>query len=152
MAIALKAEEQELVSEEVAAYAASLASDEARARFEPLLDAVRSGELPEHVLEPLGQVLELGLQSGRIRRVHRALGEQTLLRLYARTPAGAARAEAVADLNHALGQLEGHTIESVRVHPRTPGTYLLMVTTDQCEMTLSFSPDGAGVEAVALGI
>ena len=152
MPLTLKAEEQELLREEVVAFTASLPEAEARARYQALLAAVEAGEVPDDALPALGTVLEAGLQTGRIRKLHRAPGEQALLRLFGKTPAGEAHAAALADLNKALQQLEGQEIESVRVHARLPGTYLLMISTDACEITLRFAPDGAGVESVSVGV
>ena len=152
MPIELKAEEQELLQEELSAVAGLVSEVEDRARYDELAAAVEAGTLPDEALEPIGTLLELGLQTGRIRKLHRASGEQTLLRLYGRTPAGKAQADATAEVNRALQQLDGQEIESVRVHTRVPGTYLVMIGTDALEITLRFSPDGAGVESVAVGV
>jgi hypothetical protein len=152
MPIELKAEEQELLAEELAAVAGLVAEVEDRARYEELAAAVEAGVLPDEALEPIGTLLEVGLQTGRIRKLHRASGEQALLRLFGRTPAGKAQAEATAEVNRALQQLDGQEIESVRVHARVPGTHLVMISTDAMEITLRFSPDGAGVESVAVGV
>ena len=152
MSVKLTAEEQELLREEVAAFAAALPDAEARARYDALLAAVEAGDLPDETLEPLGSLLDIGLQTGRIRKVHRAAAEQKLLRLFGKTPAGAAFTQATADVNTALEQLAGQELESVRVFGRRPGDYLVMISTDRCEITLHFTPDGAGVESVAVGV
>jgi hypothetical protein len=152
MPVTLKPEERELLHEEIAAFAAATADTEAREEYSGLLAAVDSGELPDAALGLLGEVLEVGLQTGRIRKIHRAVGEQTLLRIFHKTPAGEAHTEALNHLNAALAQLQGQQIETVRALARLPGTYLLMISTNDCEMTLRFSPDGAGVESVAVGV
>jgi hypothetical protein len=150
MPVTLNAEQQELLHEEVSAFLALL-SDEARPRYQSLADAVQEGVLPDETLEPVGNLLEAGLQTGRIRAMHRASGEQALLRLFGQTPAGKALADLTSDVNKALAQLAEQQIESMRVVTRVPGTYLLQITTDSHEMTLRFGPDGPGVESVALG-
>src|SRR5687768_12302062 len=71
MPVTLKPEEQELLGEEVSAFLALL-SDEGRSRYEPLASAVKEGVLPDETLEPVGNLLEAGLQTGRIRAMHRA--------------------------------------------------------------------------------
>ena len=152
MPLSLKGEELDLLYEEVTAFVNAAPDAETRAAYQPLLDAIQGGEVPDEALEALGGILEVGLQTGRIRKIHRALGEQTLLRLFHKTPAGEAHTKGLADLNNALSQLEGHTIESVRVVARVPGVYLAMISTDKCEMTLRFTPDDAGVESVAVGV
>jgi hypothetical protein len=150
MAIDLKPDEQELLQFELSAFL-PLLTDAARPRYEALSEAVAQGVLPDEGLEPVGDLLEVGFQTGRIRKLHRAPGEQALLRLFEKTPAGQALSKQTADLNTALGQLAGQTVESLRVLTRVPGVYLLQVATDTCTLTLRFSPDGAGVESVALG-
>jgi hypothetical protein len=152
MAITLGPEEQELLREELAAFGALLPDAAARARYDAAAAAVEAGELPDEALEPIGNLLEVGLQTGRIRKLHRAAGEQALLRLFGKTPAGQALAAATAEVNNALQQLDGQTIESVRVHTRVPGTHLLMISTDACEVTLRFAPDGVAVESIAVGV
>ncbi|MGH2355453.1 MAG: hypothetical protein ACRDI2_00210 [Chloroflexota bacterium] len=152
MPVTLKPEEQELLREELLAFAASLPEGEAPARYAEVAAAVEAGELPDETLGPIGSLLEVGLQTGHGRRLHRAAGEQALLRLFGKTPAGQALAEATADVNKALQQLEGQTIETARVLTRVPGTHLLMLSTDACEITLRFSPDGVGVESIAVGV
>src|SRR5437867_3808941 len=109
MPLTLKGEERELLQEEVAAFVAAIPDADTRVAYQPLLDAIQGGEVPDAALDALGGILEVGLQTGRIRKIHRALGEQTLLRLYHKTPAGEAQTKGLADLDKALGQLEGHT-------------------------------------------
>lgn len=150
--IRLTAEVQELLREELRAFAAALPPGEVPAEHNAIATAVEAGELPDAVLGPLGTLLEVGLQTGHIRKLHRAPGEQALLRLFGLTPAGQAQAKATAEVNAALGQLEGQAIESLHVLTRVPGTHLLQIGTDACEITLRFSPDGVGVESVAVGV
>jgi hypothetical protein len=152
MPIQLTPDIQELLLEEVKAFGASIPPEERPAGFDTLQQAVQQGEIPDALLGPVGNLLEVGLQTGRIREFHRAPGEQALLRLYGQTPNGKAHAKAVSEVNAALEQLGGQEVESVRVVMRVPGTYLLQIGTDACEITLRFSPDGAGVESVAVGV
>ena len=151
MPLDLKTDEQELLQEEVTAFL-DLLTDEARPRYAAIAESVRAGSLPDDALGPVGDLLEVGLQTGRIRKLHRASGEQALLRLFGKTPAGQAQAEQTADVNRALAQLAGQEIESARVITRIPGTHLLNLVTDGAEITLRFGPDGIAVESVALGL
>jgi hypothetical protein len=152
MPIQLKPDVQELLLEELRAFAATVPADERPAGYADLVAAVEAGELPDAFLGAIGNLLEVGLQTGRIRHFHRAPGEQALLRLFGQTPNGQAHAQGVAEVNAALERLAGQEIESMRVVMRVPGTYLLQIGTDDCEMTLRFGPDGAGVESVAVGV
>jgi hypothetical protein len=152
MAVQVKPDVQELLLEELKAFAASIPDQERPAGFGALQGAVEQGEIPDSLLGPVGNLLEVGLQTGRIRQFHRAPGEQALLRLFAQTPNGQAHARAVAEVNSALERLAGQEVESLRVVMRVPGSYLLQIGTDACEITLRFTPDGAGVESVAVGV
>jgi hypothetical protein len=152
MAIALKPDDQELLREEVGALLQALPDEAVRARYAPLAAGVEAGALPDETLDAAGELLELGLQSGRIRRQHRANGEQALLRLFNQTPAGQAMAQQTADVNKALAQLDGQEIESVRLLMRVPGVFLLQIGTDSLELTLRLGPDGAAVESVGVGL
>src|SRR5919197_1637115 len=106
MPVTLKPEEQELLREELAAFAGLLTEADARARYAEVAAAVEAGELPDEALGPIGSLLEVGLQTGRIRKLHRAAGEQALLRLFGKTPAGQALAASTAEVNNALKQLD----------------------------------------------
>ena len=121
MAVQLKPDVQELLLEELKAFAASIPDQERPAGFGALQGAVEQGELPNSLLGPVGNLLEVGLQTGRIRQFHRAPGEQALLRLFAQTPNGQAHARAVAEVNSALERLAGQEVESLRVVMRVPG-------------------------------
>ncbi len=80
--------EQELLEQEINALGQLLRDPAARARYTELRDQIRDGEVAEELLGHLGNVLELGLQSGRLRKLYGADGEQALTRLFHRTPAG----------------------------------------------------------------
>jgi hypothetical protein len=148
----LNNEDQELLREELDVFGGQALEGQAQERLAQLAAAVDQGVLSDDALDVLGVLLEVGLQSGEVRRRHRAAAEQRLLRLFGQTPAGKARASAAVALNAALGQLSGQQIESVRVLNRLPGHYLLHISTEACEVTLRFTPDGSGVESVAVGI
>ncbi|HEX2037901.1 MAG TPA: hypothetical protein VHS99_27325 [Chloroflexota bacterium] len=152
MPIKLKSEEQDLLREELADFAATLPEGEVPPPFSAMVAAVEAGELPDEVLHDIGRLLEIQLQTGHVRQVHRAAGEQTLLRLYNQTPPGRARATSLAEVNRALEQLAGQEIETVRAVARGPGSVLLMISTNACEITLRFTPEDVGVESVAVGV
>src|SRR5579859_3134841 len=94
--------EQELLAQEIGTLGTILRDPGARARYAQLNDAVRDGEVPDELLGHLGNVLELGLQSGRLRSLYGADGEQALTRLYHRTPAGAAQQNEAKGVTEAL--------------------------------------------------
>ena len=84
----LAEDERDLLMREVAEAAEQIRQPERRALYGELLTAVDAGQVPDDLMEPLQTLLEVGLESGRIRRVHSAHGEMAAARLYARTPRG----------------------------------------------------------------
>ena len=148
----INATEQELLIPEITLFARALHDPEARAPYEELRAAVEEGEVEDDLAGHLGTVLEVGLQSGRLRRFYGADGEQALARLFHRTPTGAALAEAARTVTEALAALHGQTIEDIRVSALGPGSYRLMIDTDRCQINLRFDRGGARVESVAVGV
>ncbi len=143
---------QPVLLEEVERFAASLPGSEARARYLDLHEALTSGELDSASRGPLGTVLEVILQTGRARRVHGPQAEQSLLRLFAQTERGAAIRKATQAVNEALVALHGQQLEDIKFSATLPGTYRLVIDTDQCEVTIEINPEGVWVENVALGV
>jgi hypothetical protein len=146
------ATEQELLAPEIRKFARGLPDREARARYEQLLASVEAGEVEDELLGSLSIVLEISLQSGRVRTLYGADGEQALARLFQRTPAGAALSEAARTVTEALAGLHGQTLEDIRVSTLGPGSYGLMIDTDRCQINVRLDRSGVRVENVAIGI
>ena len=91
----------------------SLRDAETRAPWEELAAAVDEGGGGGDLLGRLEQILEMTLQTGRVRRVHGAESEQALLRLFHQTPRGAASRRATEAVNRTLASLAGQTIETL---------------------------------------
>ncbi|HXO29436.1 MAG TPA: hypothetical protein VOA80_18955, partial [Thermoanaerobaculia bacterium] len=89
-ALPVEPAERELVLEEIAAVAGAVHDPRARALYEELAAAVAGGEVAPALTAALQRVLEMSLATGRARRLHGAQHEAAMLRLFFRTPAGAA--------------------------------------------------------------
>ena len=148
----INATEQELLIPEITTFARALGDPAARARYEELRAAVEDGEVGDELAGHLGNVLEVGLQSGRLRRFYGADGEQALARLFHRTPAGADLSEAAKAVTQALTALHGQVIEEIRVSALGPGSYGLMIDTDRCQINLRLDRGGVRVENLAVGV
>lgn len=146
------ATEQELLVSEINKIARLIPDPAARERYGDLRAAVEDGEVPDEQLGHLGNVLEIGLQSGRLRKQYGADGEQALARLFQRTPAGAALAEAARNVSEALAGLQGQRLEDIKVSTLGPGSYGLMIDTDRVQIQLRLDRGGVRVENVAIGI
>ena len=90
----LSSAEREVLAEEVGVFARTLKDPDTRERYAQLGAAVQQGTVPAHLVGFLETMLELVLQTQRVRRQHGPDAEQALLRLFHRTPRGAALAQA----------------------------------------------------------
>ncbi|MFY9825121.1 MAG: hypothetical protein WAM82_27330 [Thermoanaerobaculia bacterium] len=147
-AVTLDAVQRDVLGEELATLAASLQNPTARAPYEELAAAVASGEVEEEHLRRLEGILEMTLQTGRVRRLHGAQGEQALLRLFHRTPRGAAAWRATQAVNDALATLAGQTLEGMLFTVQGPGVFRLGISTDLCRLTLEIDRHGVTVESL----
>jgi len=142
--------ERELVLEEIAAVAGAVHEPRARALYAELAAAVAGGEVAPALIAALQRVLEMSLATGRARRLHGAQHEAAMLRLFFRTPAGAALRRSAAAATEALAALAGQRLGALAVSAQAPGVFRLQLDTNRCQVTLEVSRDG--VEVTALGI
>jgi hypothetical protein len=141
----LRPEELEVARAEAQAVYAVASDPDYRDELAALL-----AELDDEVedLAGLESIVELGLQTGRIRALYGPGGEQAALRLYRRLPNGSearASADAVSD---ALSSLRGRALESVRVDAVGPGAFALTVAVDGAELSIRLDRAGARVSSV----
>jgi hypothetical protein len=148
----INATEGELLSQEIGKFSRGLVDPEARARYGHLRAAVEEGEVGEDLLGYLSIVLEISLQSGRLRKLYGADGEQALTRIFQRTPAGTALSEAAKSVSEALAGLQGQRLEDIKVSTLGPGSYGLMIDTDRCQINVRLDRGGVRVENVAIGM
>jgi hypothetical protein len=148
----ISAVESELLAPEIRSFAGALHDPGARARYEELRIAVEEGEVGEELVGHLGNVLEIGLQSGRLRRFYGADGEAALARLFRRTPAGAELSGEASAVTEALTALQGQSLEDVTISAVGPGSYSLTIDTDRCQISVRLDRSGVRVENVAIGI
>jgi hypothetical protein len=148
----INATEQELLIPEITLFARALPNPEMRVRYEALRAEVEEGEVSDELAGHLGNVLEVGLQTGRLRHFYGADGETALSRLFARTPAGVALAETAKSVTQALTALRGQVIDEIRISALGPGAYALMIDTDRCQVNLRIERNGVRVENLAVGV
>jgi len=141
-------DEREVLVAELTAVRDQAPSDGVRAMCERLLAGLAAEELPSELEDPLGGLLEAGLESGRIRRVHRADGETAALRAYSRLPRGRAVAESTRAVNGALEAVAGQVLRSVSVRSRGPGRYAVTVETETTQLTIWVDRAGAEVHTM----
>ena len=128
--VRVSGEAAEVARAEAQAVLAMVQDEERRGRLADLVAAVDEGEVAGDDADALAELLELGLQTGRIRALYGPEGEQAALALFRRLPLGRELTESTRELNEALGALEGRTIERVAVSASGPGEYGVTISTD----------------------
>jgi len=149
-AVAVAGEAREVALAEASAVLAMARDDGYRARLADLRGALDEGAVEGDDAEALEQLLELGLQSGRLRAVYGPGGEQAALSLYRRLPRGAALAASAREVTEALATLEGQPVESVSVQAVGPGAFALSLAAGGIELTLRLDRQGARLSSVAI--
>lgn len=140
--------EQQFLAEEIPLFAGELRSPDAQAQYARLRVEVQGGEVSDDLLPALERLLALGLETGRIRRVHTAHGEMAALRLFSRLPAGQALRSQADSVNEALAELKGQAIEEVSFAPRGPGGHTLTLATDGYRITIDIDRQGVRIHNV----
>jgi hypothetical protein len=148
-AVAVRGEAREVVLAEAQAVHAMAVDAGMREQLAGLVAAADGGEIGEGELALAESVLELGLQSGRIRAVYGPGGEQAALRTLRRLPRGRDRAESTSEVSAALGTLVGTRLENVSLAAVAPGAFTL--TIDAGGVSASVRLDASGARLTSLG-
>jgi len=146
--VVLKGEEREVALAEAQAVLAMVQEDERRGRLAALLAAVGEGEVGDEDAQALEELLELGLQTGRVRALYGPGGEQAALRVYRRLPAGRELGRAAHDVTEALTTLEGRTLESISIKAVGPGAYVLSLGAGDLDFSVRLDRQGARLTSV----
>jgi hypothetical protein len=114
-----------------------------------LVAEIDEGSVVEEI-ETLERILELGLQTGRIRALYGPGGEQAALRLYRKLPQGTQAAATVEAVNEALHALSGRELESVQLRAVGPGAFSLTIQAGGAEVGVHLDRNGARVAGVGV--
>jgi len=131
----------------------SLARDETmRERLTGLVAAVDGGEVADgDDAELLESVLELGLQTGRIRAYYGPGGEQAALATLRRLPRGRTRTESTRDVTEALATLQGSRLGKVSIAAVAPGAFTLTIDADGVDVSVRLDANGARLTSLGAG-
>jgi hypothetical protein len=135
---------------EAQAVLAMVQEPERRSRLADLVAAIGEGEVAGADAEALEELLELGLQTGRLRALYGPGGEQAALKLYRRLPRGRDLAESATGVSAALAALAGKPLESVSIQATGPGAFLLSIAAGGTELSVRLDRQGARVASVGL--
>jgi len=142
-AIRLDGEAREVALAEVQAVHAMSGSG----RYVDLVAQVEEGEVV--AVDLLESVLELALQSGRVRAVYGPGGEQAAIATLRRLPRGRERGASARDVSAALGALAGRTLDRLDIAAVGPGAFTLGVSAGGVEASIRL--DRYGARLVSLG-
>ena len=148
-AVSVSGPSREVALAEAQAVRALAAGEDYRARLADLVAAIDDGEVSGEDAETLEGLLELGLQSGRIRAHYGPGGEQAALSLYRRLPRGAELAESAREVTEALRALEGRELSAVQLTAVGPGAFTLSISAGELEVSLRLDRQGARVASVS---
>jgi hypothetical protein len=146
--VAVRGEAAEVARAEAQAVLSMLQDEDRRARLADVVAAVGEGRVEGDDAKALGELLELGLQTGRLRAVYGPGGEQAALGLFRRLPQGRELSESTRDLNAALEALAGRELDKVSVTAVGPGEYGVSIAADGFEIGLRLGRNGARVTTV----
>lgn len=148
--VRLKGEAAEVALGEAQAVLAMVQDEERRGRLADLVAAVADGEVADTEAEALEELLELGLQSGRLRAVYGPGGEQAALKVFRQLPRGRELGETAREVTEALASLEGKTLETVQIQAVGPGAFLLTLGVDGLQLSIRLDRQGARVKEAVL--
>jgi len=149
-AVALKGEAREVARAEAQAVLAHVRDEERRARLADLVAALDDGKVDGDEAQALSELLELGLQTGRIRALYGPEGEQALLQVYRRLPRGRELGEAAREVTEALAALEGRPIERLSVQAVGPGAHVVTIGAEGLELSIRLDRQGARLATVGI--
>jgi hypothetical protein len=147
-AVRVSGEAAEVARAEAQAVLAMVQDESRRGRLADVVAALEGGEIEGEDADALAELLELGLQTGRVRSVYGPEGEQAALALFRRLPLGRELTQSTRELNEALTSLEGRTIEKLSVSAVGPGEYGVTISTEEYEIVLRLGRAGARLATI----
>jgi len=148
--ILLEGEAAEVVLGEAQAVRAMVQDEDRRARLADLIAAADEGEVADEDLDALAELLELGLQTGRVRAVYGPGGEQAALKVFRRLPRGKELGDSAREVTEALASLVGKPLEKVQIQATAPGAFLLTIAAEGVELSVRLDRQGARLTSVGI--
>ena len=144
--------QRDLLIPQIQAFLDATSDAAARESYGALKAAVESMAVSSEHQARLGTIVEVALQSGRIRRLFGPGAELSLNALFQKTPRGREIARSLQELNTALSNLKGDTVEEVSAAARGPGSWALTVKTSGCQLVIRFEREGVRVESLEVAL
>jgi hypothetical protein len=148
--VVLSGEAREVALAEAQAVLAMVQDEQRRARLADLVAAASEGEVAGDDADALAELLELGLQTGRLRALYGPGGEQAALQTYRKLPAGAELAASAREVSKALASLVGRELEGIWLQAVGPGAYTLSLAAGGMELSVRLDRTGARLASVGV--
>jgi hypothetical protein len=147
-AVRLREEEREVALAEAQAVFALAADSGYRDELARLIAAVDEGELGAEEAATLERVVELALQTGRVRALYGPGGEQAALRVYRRLPRGSEAGASARAVTDALASLAGRRLDGIRVEVTGPASFALRLEVDGVDVGVRLDRNGARLMSI----
>jgi hypothetical protein len=148
--LVVRGAELEVALGEVDAVLDAVPESDYRDRLLDLRDELTGDGLGAQGADELDRLIEIALQSGRLRAVYGPGGEAAATRLYRRLPSGRELVSSAKEVNDALRALSGQALDDVAVSVNGPGAFGLSLTVGGRELTVRL--DRQGVRLHSLGV
>ena len=146
--VSLKGEAVEVALAEATAVLSMVQDPHRRGRLGDLIAAIEDGAVEGESAQALEELLELGLQTGRLRALYGPAGEQAALKTYRRLPGGKELSESAREVSQALSALAGSTLEQVSLSAVGPGAYTLNLVVEGRELSIRLDRSGARINSI----
>jgi hypothetical protein len=146
--VRLSGEAAEVALAEATAVLAMVQDEDRRGRLADLIAAIDGGAVEGESAQALEELLELGLQTGRLRALYGPAGEQAALKTYRRLPGGKELSESAREVSRALAVLAGQTLDGVSLSAVGPGAYALSIVAEGRELSVRLDRSGARINSV----
>jgi hypothetical protein len=148
--VTLRGEAQEVALAEAQAVRAMVQDEARRERLASLVAAVQDGEVEGDDADALEELLELGLQTGRVRALYGPGGEQAALATYRKMPRGAELSDSASEVSAALASFTGKPLDSISLRAVGPGAFLLSLGAGGAELSVRLDRQGARLSSVGI--
>ena len=150
--LAIDALQRDILIPQIQAFLDSTSDPAAREVYIALKAAVDKMAIPPEHQPRLGAIVEVALQSGRVRRLFGAGAELSISALFQKTPRGKEIASSIRAVNAALANLKGQAVEELSATLKGSGSYALTMRTSGCQVVVRFEPAGLRIETLEVDL
>jgi hypothetical protein len=148
--LVVRGAESEVALGEIDAVLAAVPVSEYRDRLERLREELLGDGLGAEAVVELDRLIEIALQSGRLRAVYGPGGEAAATRLYRRLPSGRELTASAKEVAEVLGSLSGQVLDDVALTVNGPGAFGLSLTVGGREIAVRLDRQGVRLHSVGV--